>query len=198
MVRSKLNCSAFEQVIEAYLDGELHTDDARAIESHVSECPVCAEELSLARQVSEGLTELTPLDCPDVVTARVTHTMSSLGDRANSVAEGSRPRWTASNQSIWKIAAAVALAVAGVILAISQSKNSQPIDSANVDDTYTPEEVALATRQLEWTLAYVEHVTRSSMQSVREDVIGKRVTPSIKSAVNFLLVLDRREESTIQ
>ena len=198
MVSSKMNCSAFEQTIEAYLDGELQADDARAIESHVADCPVCAEELSLARQVSEGLAELTPLNCPDVVTARVTHTMSALGGRVNSIAEASGSRRTAWHQSIWKIAASVVLVAAGVIFAISQSRNSQPVDSANVDDIYTSEEVALATRQLEWTLAYVERVTRSSMQSVGQGVIGKHVTPPMRSAVNILFVLDGREEDTIQ
>ncbi len=166
MVSSKMNCSAFDQAIEAYLDGDANADDARAIESHVAECASCAGELSLARQVSEGLAELTPLGCPDVVTARVTHTMSSLGDRADSIAEAGGTRSTAWNQSIWKIAAAVVLVAAGVIFAISQSKDSQPVESANLDDVYTPEEVTLARRQLEWTLAYVEHVTRRSMQSV--------------------------------
>ncbi len=198
MVSSKMNCSAFEQKIEAYLDGALSADDARAIESHIAACQVCAEELSLARQVSEGLAELAPLNCSDIVTARVRHTMSAPGGRANSVAERSRTQRTAWNQSIWKIAAAVVLVAAGVILAVSQSKNSQPVDSANVDDIYTSEEVALATRQLEWTLAYVEHVTRSSMRSIGKDVIGKSVTPSMKSAVNILLALDGREENTVQ
>ncbi len=198
MVNSKMNCSAFEQKIEAYLDGALSADDARAIESHIAACQVCAEELSLARQVSEGLAELTPLNCPDVVTARVTHTMSALGNRADSIAEAGGTRSTAWNQSTWKIAAAVVLVAAGVIFAVSQSKNSQPVESANLDDVYTPEEATLARRQLEWTLAYVEHVTRSSMQSVGQDVIGKHVTPPVRSAVNILLVLDGREESTIQ
>jgi len=198
MVSSKMNCSAFDQAIEAYLDGELHADDVRAIESHAAECPVCAGELSLARQVSEGLAELTPLGCPDVVTARVTHTMSSLGDRANSIAGASGNRRTAWNQSIWKIAAAVVLVAAGVIFAISQSRDRQPVESASLDDVYTPEEATFARKQLEWTLAYVEHVTRTSMQSVGRDVIGKHVTPPVRSAVNILLVLDGREESTIQ
>jgi predicted anti-sigma-YlaC factor YlaD len=193
-----MNCSAFEQAIEAYLDGELQADDVRAIESHVADCPVCADELSLARQVSEGLAELTPLNCPDVVTARVTHTMSALGGRADSIAEASGSRRTSWHQSMWKIAASVVLVAVGVIFAISQSKNPQPVESADLDDVYTTEEATLARRQLEWTLAYVEHVTRSSMQSVGQGVIGKHVTPPVRSAVNILFVLDGREENTIQ
>jgi hypothetical protein len=124
--------------------------------------------------------------------------MSALRGRENSLAEASGNRRVAWNQSIWKIAAAVVLVAAGVIFAISQPRNSQPVDLANVDDIYTSEEVTLATRQLEWTLAYVERVTRSSMQSVGQGVIGKHVTSPMRSAVNILFVLDGREENTIQ
>jgi hypothetical protein len=36
------------------------------------------------------------------------------------------------------------------------------------------------------------------MRSIGKDVIGKSVTPSMKSAVNILLALDGREENTVQ
>ncbi len=198
MVSSKMICSEFDPMIEPYLDGALGADDARAIESHVAECEACAEELGLARQVSEGLAELTPLNCPDVVTVRVRHTVSALPGRAGSIAAGGRARRTAWNQSIWRIAAAVVLVAAGVVLAVSQSRNSRPVDSANLHDTYTPEEARLAQRQLAWTLAYVDHVTRRSMYSVGRSVIGKHVAPPMRNAVNFLLAPDGREENTIQ
>ena len=195
---SKMICSEFDPMIEPYLDGELSADDARAIESHVAECEACAEELSLARQVSEGLAELTPLNCPDVVTARVRHTMSALPDRAGSIAGESRARRTTRNKSLWRIAAAVVLVAAGVVLAVSQSRHSRPVDSANLHDTYTPEEARLAQRQLAWTLAYVDQVTRRSMYSVGRSVIGKHVTPPVRGAVDFLFAPDGREENTIQ
>jgi predicted anti-sigma-YlaC factor YlaD len=198
MANSEMNCSACDEVIEAYLDGELNAEDSRAIESHVAECHVCAAELSLARQVSEGLAELTPLDCPDGVTLRVRQSMSAIGSPANSIAAESRIKRATRNKSLWQIAAVVTLVAAGVVIAISQSDHSRPIESVNVDDAYTPEEVALARKQLEWTLAYLEHVTRSSMWSVGQDVIGKHVAPSVKSAMNIFPVLDEREENTIQ
>jgi predicted anti-sigma-YlaC factor YlaD len=193
-----MNCSAFDPMIEPYLDGELNADDTRAIESHIAECRACEDELSLARKVSEGLAELTPLGCPDVVTARVRHTMSALPGRANPIAKEPRTRRTAWNRRIWQTAAAVVLAAGGVIFAVSQSERSQPVDSASLKDTYTPEEATLAKRQLEWTLAYVDRVTRSSVQSVGRDVIGKHVTRPMRSAVNILLALDGREENSIQ
>jgi predicted anti-sigma-YlaC factor YlaD len=193
-----MDCAALDPMIEPYLDGELNADDARSIESHLAECRACAEELGLARQVSEGLAELTTLDCPDVVTARARHTVSALGGRETPIAKESQTRATAWSKRIWQVAAAVVLAAGGVIVAISQSQNSQPVDSASLHDTYTPEEATLAVKQLEWALAYVDHVTRSSMRSVGRDVIGKHVTPPMRSAVNILLALDVSKEHSIQ
>jgi anti-sigma-K factor RskA len=193
-----MNCSAFDPMIEPYLDGELSSNDARALESHVAECQACDEELSLARTVSEGLAELTPLDCPDVVTERARRAMSSLRGREAPIARESRTRRAVWNKRAWQIAAAVVLAAGGVIVAISQLQNPQPVDSASLADTYTPEEVKLAMKQLEWTLAYVDHVTRSSMQNVGRDVIGKHVTPPMRNAVNMLLALDGLEENSTQ
>jgi anti-sigma factor RsiW len=193
-----MKCSGFDPMIEPYLDGELSSDDARAIESHVAECEACAEELKLARQVSEGLSELTPLDCPDVVTARVRHTMSALRGRMDSVSEENWARRKTWNKTIWQIAAVVALVAAGVVLAVSQSRILQPIDSPNLPDGYTLEEVTQAKRQVEWTLAYVDHVARHSMQRVGQEVIRKHISHPLRSAVSTLLVLDGREAEALQ
>ncbi len=198
MASSRVDCSAIDSMIEPYLDGELNANDTRAIESHIAECRACGEELRLARDVSEGLAELSPLDCPDVVTARARHTVSVLRGRDGAFAEEGRTRSAVWSRRAWQVAAAVVLAAGGVIVAITQSQDSRPIESASLHDTYTAEEATLAMKQIEWTLAYVDHVTRSSMQNIGGGVIGKHVTPPMRSAVNVLLALDTREERSIQ
>jgi hypothetical protein len=109
-----------------------------------------------------------------------------------------RTRSAVWSRRAWQVAAAVVLAAGGVIVAITQSQDSRPIESASLHDTYTAEEATLAMKQIEWTLAYVDHVTRSSVQNIGRRVIGEHVTPPLRSAVNVLLALDAREEKSIQ
>jgi anti-sigma factor RsiW len=168
-----MNCSRFDEVIEDYLDGELGDDEARAIESHAANCLVCAEELSLARKVSAGLAELTPLSCPDGVTARVRDSLSALAQQADLGAAQQRVRAGAWTRNIMQVAAALVLIIAGVILALSQQQDSPAVDSDQQRESYTREELVLATKQLEWALAYVGHATQISMHNVGGILLGK-------------------------
>ncbi|HWE93923.1 MAG TPA: zf-HC2 domain-containing protein [Tepidisphaeraceae bacterium] len=46
--------------LSAYHDGELPSEAAREVESHVSACPACAAELAEIREVSDLFTEFAP------------------------------------------------------------------------------------------------------------------------------------------
>jgi anti-sigma factor RsiW len=46
--------------LSAYYDGELPSEAAREVESHVRACPACAAELAEIREVSELFTEFAP------------------------------------------------------------------------------------------------------------------------------------------
>jgi anti-sigma factor RsiW len=180
-VSFEMECSRFDELIEGYLDGEFGSDEARAIESHAAICSACAEELSLARKVSEGLAELTPLSCPDGVTARVRGALSALAEQADSEAAQQR----AWRRKILQVAAALTLVAAGVILALSQRQDGPAVDSAQRHDSYTSEELALATKQLEWALAYVGHVTQTSMQGVGGILLGKSGIPFVRTTARL-------------
>lgn len=64
-----MNSCTYTDQLDAYLDGELAPDAARAVEEHVAECTACVEELALAQRVQEGLQAMPEEHCPDDVFA---------------------------------------------------------------------------------------------------------------------------------
>ncbi|MEQ1821521.1 MAG: zf-HC2 domain-containing protein [Fimbriimonadaceae bacterium] len=46
-----MNCNHFQNLVSAYLDGELGGNEMRAMRSHLNLCPDCCAELEIARAV---------------------------------------------------------------------------------------------------------------------------------------------------
>ena len=63
------NCLWAQGVIDSYIDGELTGVEASRLESHLSACSVCTEELELARRVKSTLRDFPQQHCPDRVVA---------------------------------------------------------------------------------------------------------------------------------
>ena len=47
-----MNCDEFENLISAYVDGELLQFDAQRVENHVADCPRCAATLTEYRKMA--------------------------------------------------------------------------------------------------------------------------------------------------
>jgi hypothetical protein len=53
-----------EELLAAYVDGELNAADRRAVEAHAASCAVCTEELALARRAVAALGALDDVPAP--------------------------------------------------------------------------------------------------------------------------------------
>jgi anti-sigma factor (TIGR02949 family) len=176
-------CAWARQVIEAYLDGDLTADEAAKLESHLSGCQSCAEELALAKQVNLALRALPEQRCPD----RIRDAVLDRVAKQRSAVRRSVPVWTAGRHPrVWR-PAAFAAALLVVVIAVLVQKGPQPPPA-----TVTPEELVRAEQQVRWTLAYVGEIGRRSAFTVRDDVFESRVVSPIRKAFSDIF----EEEST--
>jgi len=92
--------------IYAYLDGEMESADARALEVHLAGCPACSAAVEQRRRIGEAAESLPPFEVPDgfaeAVMARV------KGPRRQARARRARRTWWA-----WATAAFAGLALTG-------------------------------------------------------------------------------------
>jgi anti-sigma factor RsiW len=51
-----------DEVLSAYLDGELSRDDRLDVDAHLQVCPECRSDLEAERDVRQLLRELPPVD----------------------------------------------------------------------------------------------------------------------------------------
>lgn len=57
-------CSRIENLLSAYLDGELDPDEVRVVESHLARCSGCRRELTLLGETKQVLASLARRSCP--------------------------------------------------------------------------------------------------------------------------------------
>lgn len=143
-----MTCGDVTPVIDAFVDGELDADTARAIAAHVAGCPRCAELVAETRAIGVGVrAELPALAAPDDLRARIARSIRGAAPQpgvggACSDADGAAdrspftrhpgrrpgfgPAW-ASRQREWLVAAGLLIAVGaaswrlGVIHGVSQA-----------------------------------------------------------------------------
>jgi anti-sigma factor RsiW len=165
------HCEVALEALEPYLDGDLPPAEAARLREHLECCPDCAAELELAARIQRELRSLPELDCPPEVLERVRRT-----GRGEVVPFA--PRRFAAGFRIAAAAAVLALAVGGGILFLHvQRQTERP----------TPQEIAQATREARFALAYLGKVTRRASLGVRDEVFEKRlVAPAVRSVSRSL------------
>ncbi len=99
-----LPCTAIREQLEAFIDGELAPESARAVTAHVAVCAACERERERALAVRDGLRSLPQWDAPDRVLAAVRREVSRRPVR--------RPRRAVLTTWPARLAAAAALVVA--------------------------------------------------------------------------------------
>jgi len=166
-----MNCEWILEMIDPYLDGELDGEEAAGLETHLERCPACARELRLARQVRDGLRGLPLLTCPEGVIERVEEQIRAA--RWNRLRE-----WIAAWRiPLWRPVGVLAVALLIAAAAVFQQRERGP----------SPEEVALAERQVKWTLAYLGQVGQRTGATVRDEVIRERLVEPLEENVRLLM-----------
>jgi hypothetical protein len=157
-----LTCYDALDLIEPYVDGDLEAAEAGRLKSHLESCPSCAAEWTLAMRIQAELRALPQLDCPPEILERVRRE----GAQVLPFRSPARPRVAGLPFRIAAAAALLALALGGGALFVrSQQQPRQP----------SAAEVARATQQARFALAYLGKVSRQASLDVRNDVLGRRV-----------------------
>ena len=176
-----LDCETAVEVLEAYLDGDLAAPRAAAVEAHLEACDRCAAELELAAEVRSGLRALPELDAPEAVVNRVLR-QTVLRETDGSHPFGHRRRRRPWGRPAWAALAAAAFAAVVVGLGFWPAPSPPPEDAAA-----DAAEVARATEEARYALAYVAQVSRRTGLKLRQDLLPEHlVDPSARSLTRIL------------
>lgn len=173
------NCLWAQGVIDSYIDGELSGVEASRLESHLSACSVCTEELELARRVKSTLRDFPQQHCPDrVVAAALDQVESKAGPTKKYHPWAWVARWYGRR---WQLAAVTAMFLTVLIAGLILMRPQRPTT------TVSPEELARAEQQVKWTLAYVGHISQRSASIVYGEVIESELQPLMKKGLTQIL-----------
>ncbi|HEX9942979.1 MAG TPA: zf-HC2 domain-containing protein [Thermoanaerobaculia bacterium] len=167
-----LRCEEALEVLEPYLDGDLAPAEASRLRGHLERCPSCAAELDLAARIQSELRSLPQLDCPPEVLERVRQ--AGRGEIVPFV-----PRQRATGL--------LRLAAAAAILTLALGGGALFLHVQRQPDRPSPEEVAQATQEARFALAYIGKVTRRASLDLRDEVLEKRlIAPATRSVSRSL------------
>jgi anti-sigma factor (TIGR02949 family) len=175
-------CDEVGDLLEPYLDGDLPPDEADRVRAHLADCPACAAELALADAIQRELRSLPQLDCPPEVLARVREAgraeVVPLVPRLTRRQEAPRRRWLPA--AVTGLAAALLLTIGGLTYRQLGHSVSSPAEPS-------PAEVARATEEARFALAYIGKVNRQAGLGLRDEVFEKRlVAPAAESVSRSL------------
>ena len=162
-----LKCSVVVDRIEEWMDGDLCTEEAAAVEAHLSGCRSCAEELRLARSVQQGLHELPVYELPqEVIEAVAAATRPGLWVRLRQAFKGALLR----PLPVLAATAAVALVV---VLARPLEEPTRP--------AYSDLEIQQAVDDTRLALGYVGWAAKRAQLQARNRVFqGQAVSTTVR------------------
>jgi anti-sigma factor RsiW len=184
---SELSCDAAEALLEPYVDGELAADEVVRLRAHLEQCRSCGAQLQLAQDVRSTLRELPELAPPTALLERVRSAAAQElrpvavhPSRATplSAAKAAPRRWRPA-----AIRVALAAAVAALLAAVLLMRAPAPVSPPSA-------QVARATEQARFALAYVGRVGRHAGLALRDEVLERRVL--LPAAVSAAHPLDPR------
>jgi len=166
------DCAAVLPLLESYLDGELPPAEAEGVREHAARCSACAAELRLAQAIGDGLRALPELDAPAAVLSRVREAAEMPAEILpfERPAPATRPR----RHRLAALAAALVLALFSALL-LFQVRSPQPSPP-------TAAEVARATAEARYALAFVGRASRRAGLEIKDEVLPEHlVAPAARS-----------------
>lgn len=138
-----------------------------AVRSHLTHCPACAQDLSRARRIRDGLRALP--EVPDV--------SIDLPTAPPRLQPGPWLRWGVP------LAAATVLVVAVLLALPGRFGDPAPPSTAAVESgeaQVSPEELARAELEARYALARLAEATRRARREIREDILTRHVVAPVQ------------------
>ncbi len=175
-------CEAALEILEPYLDGELSETEALRLRAHLERCPACAAELELAARIQRELRSLPQRGGGEVVPFppqyRQYRQYRQHRQHRQYRQYRQHRRHRGTGLRVAAVAALLALAVGGGALFLRLQQQRGQTSQA---------EIARATAEARFALAYVGKMTRSAGLDLRDEVLEKRlIVPATRSVSRSL------------
>lgn len=180
--KNHINCAWVNERLDSYLDGDLSPEETLSFEQHSNDCPTCAGELLLARDVISELHAFPTFECPDDVVEKAAIRAGVIEGRnienhyvpAQSPASG----WSWRNLFSGRLAGvgAMVLVIAAVAVFVLTQRGS-------IEEQYSEAEIEKARQETMAAFAYVGKYTSRGATVFRDDVMAQRVVPTIRRAI---------------
>lgn len=144
------DCERIDELLEAFLDGELEVGEAMAVERHVAECRQCSDSLALAERIRDTLRSAGEPACPEGLTPAIERLAS-------------RTRPSAGN---WRKALAAGLAALAIGAAVAWQQPWQGRQEPSAA------ELAQARQELRVALGYIAEAGQQAGRDVGTVVTG--------------------------
>ena len=182
-----IGCEQILDHLEGYIDGDLEAGQRQLMATHLASCASCSAEHRLALAVQTGLRQLPELDTPpDLLENVLRQTEEYPTGRAKLLSW--RPRTLSRNltrrapfrrdrSGRHRLAAAV-LAAAVLAWGLLIETNRQPTVSRDPEPkapTPSPTEIAQATEEARYALAYLARVSRRTGLDLKNDLLIDRL-----------------------
>jgi anti-sigma factor RsiW len=201
------SCEEVLALLDAWPDGELSAEEAGRIERHAALCPACAEEVALARRLSEELRGLPPLVCPPEVTRRVLAVAAAQARASGedaAAAAATSPSGGAPGRSLWSLlfgrlthrgappgtgsaprrppsdlrGSWLRPALAGALVATLTGAGALVLTRRPPEPRPSAEELARAEIEIKLAFAYLGRVGREAGVRVRDEVMANVIAPT--------------------
>ena len=172
------DCHEVMDRFDSYLDGELDPEAVRQFEEHLTACPDCAAEHTLARKMSAAFDAMQLEPCPDDVFERaLAQAQASQNGRVDRPAVASSPQPRIRR---WR-----ALALAATIL-LALGLGSLPFLLNAPEAEYSAEEIAQARQEVEFALSLISDAGRDAGAYIQYEVLAEEVVRPLHESLNTI------------
>jgi len=144
-----MRCEKVKESLEAYVEGELVESEREALETHISHCESCKQELALTQSIPRLISSLPTPPVPEDI---IPDTLKRLREKSSAKRRWLRAFGIISSRK-WQFAVVGSLLIAVLIFGISYQM-------INRDSGITEAEVASATQDIKLALGIVKTATQ--------------------------------------
>jgi hypothetical protein len=193
-----MTCTELDDVLEAYLDGDLPHEEHREVSGHLSGCESCRRKLALAERVASALRSLPQVRCPDDVAREMVRRVTEAGRTENERRAG----WTAGIAGFlsqilpspfpWKASLGLAAAIL-IVIAIAAYPPSHWVRSGQPH--YTKNEIEQAKMVVGLAFGYVDHAARLAEKILEKEDVPDKVIVPIRKGLDVINPSEKKEKS---